>query len=194
MIQKVSFGMLPVAVPVCTTPRLPFLQLRHVKTRISPRSAVPMTPCNKIDLYFKENPIFWAEVQRLLESLGDKGMSSDETDSEASRSGYKVVRRVPLPWLCDEVPMLWKEVEAFHIARQAHRPRRSNKPIPRIFEAFHRSSTCHAVAGLPKNFYNSIWWTSLHDGQQLFMEPKGPTELPDRAQYVQLSFSGCAPY
>lgn len=111
-------------------------------------------------------------------------MSSDETDSEESSSGSKVVRRVQLAWLCEEVPNLWKRLEAFHIAKQAHSTHRGNKPIPRVFEAIRTNSSRDAIAKLPKNFYNNIWWVSLQDSEQLYLAPEEPKALPDEKQCV----------
>lgn len=114
-------------------------------------------------------------------------MSSDETDEEES-SSRKVIRRVRLPWVATEVSLLWKRVESYNTSKQASSLSRGNKAHLRRFEAG-RVSQRSAVAELPKNFYDSLWWHKLHPSDRAYLQAKEDTNVPDAEQYVKSHFS-----
>lgn len=123
-------------------------------------------------------------MENLLEALGQDGMSSDETDEEESSSS-KIVRRVRLPWVAMEVSQLWKHVESHHTTNQATLVLRGNKPHVRRFESA-RHSTRPAVANLPKNFYDTLWWHQLRSSERARLQAKEDMAIPDSEQYVTI--------
>jgi hypothetical protein len=134
-----------------------------------------------IDQHYDNNPQFWAEVQKVYDALGTDGMSSDETDDETTPEGLKKVRRVAKVWLSEGVSLLWEHVEQYHHGRE--RQRQGNRPYARIFMPKH-SSNARAICSLPKNYYNSLWWTSLISVDQHDLEAKEEVTLPDGNMYV----------
>jgi hypothetical protein len=103
-----------------------------------------------IDKYFDTNPAFWSEVQHIYDALGAQGMSSDETDSEASTPDRKVVRRVALIWLAEDVSLMWSTMETFHLRMSGTQPHRGNSAFLRLHPSKH-SREGRVVPGLPKN-------------------------------------------
>jgi hypothetical protein len=105
-------------------------------------------------------------------------MSSDETDTEGQHV-VKHVRRVAKAWVCDEISDLWSTVEKIGLGD----PKRGgNKPHPRIHASSSTNSTSRAASGLPANFYNSLWWKSLHEGQQADLRPGVHMRIPSKVR------------
>jgi hypothetical protein len=103
-------------------------------------------------------------------------MSSDETDDERAPDGLKRVRRVARVWLSEEVSAMWEQVELYHHDRRG--PKQGNKAFGRAF-APKSSSNSKAIRGLPRNYYNSLWWTSLIPVDQHSLAPETDIVLPD---------------
>jgi hypothetical protein len=88
--------------------------------------------------HFKEDPALWSKVRRVLDDLGPRGMSSDETETEAGPTEYKRVRRVAKVWIQKEVTDMWNGVEdtgrmgeasrIYQHVRQTNSPA-SNQPL-----------------------------------------------------------------
>lgn len=134
-----------------------------------------------IDRYFDTNPSFWGQVQAVYDALGRDGMSSDETDTERTSDGPKKVRRVARVWLSNPVSAMWEKVESYHYDHAG--PKAGNKAFERI-SAPTNSSTARAICGLPKNYYDPVWWTSLIPVDQQLLEPRDEVALPDCSVYV----------
>lgn len=133
-----------------------------------------------MERHFEENPQFWFEVEKTLQSLGEDGMSSDETDEEESSSA-KVIRRVRLPWVAMEISTLWRRVEMYNTSRQATTLSRGNKPHARRFDS-NRNSSRSAVAELPRNYYDPLWWHQLHPSDRVYLGAKAESGIPDVEQ------------
>lgn len=138
-----------------------------------------------IDKYFDTDPTLWSEVQLVYDALGAQGMSSDETDSDASAPNQKVVRRVALVWLAEDVSKMWSKVEAFHLKMVGNQPHRGNSALLRLHAPKH-SREDRIVPGLPKNYYDTIWWTSLYEARQAPIHPLEEKSLPSCEQCVFL--------
>lgn len=130
-----------------------------------------------IDKYFDTNPAFWSEVQHVYNKLGAQGMSSDETDLETSTPDRKVVRRVSLVWLAEEISTMWSKLEAFHLKMTGVQPHKGNSAFLRLSAPKHFRED-RVVPGLPKNYYSSIWWTSLYEARQARVRALEAKSLP----------------
>lgn len=114
-------------------------------------------------------------------------MSSDESENEGV---VKKTRRVRKGWVSPEVSRVWQEVERYH---QSIKPenKRGNMGLERAF-AHHRTNVHRIVAGLPKNYYDNLWWQSLTASEQDNLDPQPPKPLPDCnvcvAIYPRVSF------
>jgi len=127
-----------------------------------------------IDQHFDGNPEFWTEVQDLLESLGSDGMSSDESDQEGP---VKKLRRVRKGWVSEEVSGIWRVIECYHRDQTKDMSTRGNSALERDFTS--RCTSFNAVkAGLPRNYYDGLWWQSLIVNDQLMLQPKSLQNLP----------------
>lgn len=137
-----------------------------------------------IDSHHAGNPDFWGDVEDLLDSLGVDGISSDESENEGS---MKKTRRVRKGWISPEVSNVWQEVESYH---QKTKPRnqRGNMGLERHF-AHHRTNIHRVVAGLPKNYYDNLWWQSLTASEQANLDPQPAQPLPDCTVYVIIQFT-----
>jgi hypothetical protein len=87
----------------------------------------------------------WKWLEKLLERLGDDGMSSDESDTEGTESVYRVKTML---WRCERIedymdlierqPYVDKEVfrrqgkSCFRRIRGQHNPTTSRKPVARL--------------------------------------------------------------
>jgi hypothetical protein len=134
-----------------------------------------------IDKYFDNNPIFWGQVQQVYDLLGPDGMSSDETDNELGPNGLKTVTRVARVWLSGAVSSMWDQIEHYHHDREG--PKQGNRAFGRTF-APKNTSDSKALCGLPRNYYNSLWWTSLIPVDQHCLTPVDEVPLPDLTMYV----------
>jgi hypothetical protein len=86
-------------------------------------------------------------------------MSSDESETETTPSKGKQVRRVAKAWISKEVSDLWKDVEE---VGRADINAAGNSALPRLHSAKATNVTSKPVSRLPINFYDKIWWASLH--------------------------------
>jgi hypothetical protein len=134
-----------------------------------------------IDEYFDNNPVFWGQVQQVYDILGPDGMSSDETDDELGPNGVKTVTRVVRVWLSGAVSSMWDQIEHYHHDREG--PKQGNKAFGRTF-APKNTSDSKALCGLPRNYYNSLWWTSLISADQHRLALVDEVPLPAFTLYV----------
>ena len=103
-------------------------------------------------------------MKGIHETLGQAGMSSDETETEGRGIVPKTLRRVAKVWLSEEVSQMWEAVET--IGRPT--PYKvGNAPLRRFFAASSTGrSKPRAVRGLPCNFYSNLWWKGLTEAQR----------------------------
>ena len=77
--------------------------------------------------YKHENPEEWGKYIDVVDMLGVIGMSSDETETEATRDSLKVVRRRQKDWRSSDLSRFLRSVD------QLHKPHvRGNKPYRRL--------------------------------------------------------------
>jgi hypothetical protein len=117
--------------------------------------------------------------------LGVDGMSSDETDQEASRGVIKSVRRVRKAWLSEEVVQVWHTIEAYHQERSKAKSKCGKKAyMCNLIPADDHRSYNRIKTGLPKNYYDPFWWQSLIDSDKLMIRMQPPQPLPNLSAYV----------
>lgn len=108
----------------------------------------------------------------MVDSLGKDGQSSDETDGENHAVRIKDWRSTAVKKLLIFVDQNKNNTTAsgnlIGGVRAFVRVRRDYGPI----------STRQAVAGLPRNFYDSVWFDSLSYIQQVQLRATAPIELP----------------
>jgi hypothetical protein len=97
-------------------------------------------------------------VGLLLDALGTRGTSDDETDDNSEDpnpdSHFKTLRRVDTSFLNPEIATIWASVESYP---SSLRPSRGNQPFTRIPKAKSSSKNRTPLPGLPINFYNAEW-------------------------------------
>jgi hypothetical protein len=133
-------------------------------------------------------------MKTILEMAGYGGMSSDETETEATRTTVKVVRRREKAWRDPSLSRMWQVVEEYDC-----RKRREEKKVTPGNPGYNRlpcmetrpASNAAPVRGLPRNFYRSTWWLSQHNHirDDLLAKPEKP--LPDYTQCVVSRWISC---
>ena len=83
-------------------------------------SNFPQTYARRRKIYklnFKDNDKAWEAVGLLLDALGTRGMSDDETDNESEPPNpdrrFKTVRRIDTGFLAPEIADIWAAVETY---------------------------------------------------------------------------------
>jgi len=132
-----------------------------------------------------ENPEAWGAYIDVVDMLSAAGMSSDETETEATRNKLKVVRRHQKNWRSPDLSRFFESVD------QRHKPRaQGNKPYQRLPSKGDREPKDYkAVRGLPQNFYRATWYWSLHQVDRKGLNAKEEMTLPDLAACVQFPFA-----
>jgi hypothetical protein len=121
-------------------------------------------------------------VAGLGQALGIDGMSSDETDQEASRGVVKTVRRVRKAWLAPEIADIWRTIETYHDVRTTGKHKRGNKAYLRTFMT-NKDSFNRVKVHLPQNYYNRTWWIGLIPNDQAMVGPQDDRPLPNVSRY-----------
>jgi hypothetical protein len=126
-------------------------------------------------------------MESIVDILGYGGMSSDETETEATRTTVKVVRRREKPWRDPSLSRILEAVDQYdrRIRREKRQTKGGNPGFDRLpcLET-KPNSTTPPVCGLPKNFYRPTWWLSQHSHVQDNLLSKPEQTLPDYTQYV----------
>ncbi|KAF9493799.1 hypothetical protein BDN71DRAFT_1508289 [Pleurotus eryngii] len=104
----------------------------------------------------------WVLLYDMVKGLGLLGMSTDESDPEDNMS----VMVIQKDWQAAEVIKLLQAIDRHHIALNCYGNSRSSTQ-PRVQQRHMGGpvSSQKAVAGLPINWYNPIWYASLSDFQ-----------------------------
>ena len=94
----------------------------------------------------------------LLDALGPRGTSDDETDNDSKHanpdSRFKTVRRVDIGFLSSAIAGIWASVETYP---SSTRPSRGNRSFKRIANAKSIDKKRTPLPGLPINFYEPTW-------------------------------------
>ena len=96
----------------------------------------------------------------MVEQLGIDGQSSDESDGETCNVKLKI-------WCSREVQKLLECINSNCNTQTIlgnHRP--GNQPHCHTQSRFAAQSIWGAVSGLPRNFYNDIWYQSLRHSER----------------------------
>ena len=105
-----------------------------------------------------ENDEAWDGVGLLLDALGTRGMSDDETDNESGRSNpdrrFKTLRRIDTGFLTPEIADIWTAVETYPSSARISCGNRSYRRNPKAKIV---SRNRAPIPGLPANFYNPEW-------------------------------------
>ena len=125
-----------------------------------------------------------------MEKLTIEGMSSDESDVERPVSSRlidqrrvhsaKVVRRVRLPWLNNDISELLDAVETYDDLRPpgAVPDGRGKPPFPRLFNAVHCSNERAAKPKLPRNWYDDEWFKQCSISKKYHLAASENVEIP----------------
>jgi hypothetical protein len=127
------------------------------------------------------DPGIWSEIHQVLLALGKDGMSSDETDQEgrAIHASTIRLRRIRLNWANEDISLLWRAVDSYYNPfKPTGAPKNGTKPMPRIYASVHTNQTREPPAGLPRNFYDNIYWASLPPVRQRRLNPAPAKALP----------------
>lgn len=93
----------------------------------------------------------------LLDALGPRGTSDDETDDDSNHSNrdsrFKTLRRLDMGFLNPAMADIWAAVESYPLSLC---PSRGNRSFKRIAKAKSVSKRA-PLPGLPLNFYNPQW-------------------------------------
>ena len=94
----------------------------------------------------------------MLDALGTRGMSDDETDNESEHPNpdrrFKTLRRIDTGFLTPEIANIWAAVETYPSSARLSRGNRSYKRNP-VARSVSKNRT--AIPGLPQNFYHPEW-------------------------------------
>jgi hypothetical protein len=129
--------------------------------RSSLYSNFPQTYARRRKIYelnFEDNDETWDTVGLLLDALGTRGMSDDETDNESEHPNpdrrFKTLRRIDTGFLAPEIAEIWAAVETYPSSAQLSCGNRSYKRNPRA-RSINKERI--PIPGLPLNFYHPEW-------------------------------------
>ena len=99
----------------------------------------------------------WRGVGLLLDALGPRGTSDDETDNDSEHANpdscFKTLRRVDTGFLSPAIAEIWASVETYPSSLRLSRGNRSFKRIARAKSIGKRT----LLPSLPRNFYSPMW-------------------------------------
>lgn len=108
---------------------------------------------------YHRDPEAWNSVQLLLDALGPRGTSDDETDNDSDHRNpdprFKSVRRVDIGFLNPAIAKIWASVESYP---SSVCPSRGNRAFKRISDAKTINKNRKPLPGLPINFYEPKWF------------------------------------
>jgi len=76
---------------------------------------------------------------------------------------------------------MWDQIENYHHDQEG--PKQGNNTFGQTF-APKNGSNSKAICGLPRNYYNPLWWTSQILVDQHYLMPKDEVTLPDSTLYI----------
>jgi hypothetical protein len=122
-------------------------------------------------------------IDNVIVTLGVKGMSDDETDSDGSkqsRSAPKTLRRRKLWWLSNDVSLLMDAIESYRpaVSGSALFDARGNKALERRFEPHNINDQSLPVSGLPRNWYDRSFYQNLHMHEKKKLHRASDVDLP----------------
>lgn len=105
-------------------------------------------------------------------------MSGEETDEDAPGREKQLVR-VPVKWISSELTELLHAIDAWKSAvdDEGFVPTRGNRPLNRL-SASKDPIVGHATEGLPRNWYDDIWYKSQSDAQKILLKTMPPRPIP----------------
>lgn len=119
----------------------------------------------------------WVGAMGVVTQLDALGMSSDESEDEGS--GVVRYRRVAKPWLSSEVTNLMHHIDNKY---SQHGPNGKRKPgaprINRCIETIKESGRA-PLRGLPSNFYDDLYLSSLTPMARTRLRMSSPMAIPD---------------
>ena len=129
----------------------------------------------------------WDGVGLLLDALGTRGMSDDETDNESEHPDrrFKTLRRIDTGFLTPEIADIWARVETYLSSAQLSRGNRSYKRNP---DARSINKKRMPIPGLPVNFYHPGWLCKAPPSFRRTV--KGDVALPNLVSHNAFILSG----
>lgn len=153
----------------------PFMQLFNTRKTI--------TEWNKLDRDGRQDEV-WGILDYVVGALSPAGMSSDESDEDASGKALYVIK--PTPWRDPYVTELLRHVDNDLNKTNGFGGRRPGNAFrTRQWRPGVQSSARQAPARLPINFYDQRWYDDLSVRDKRELRAGDAVELPgiDEARY-----------
>lgn len=122
----------------------------------------------------------WDLAGRVLDTLDLQGMSGEESDDESSTRNNKKLRNLRLPWIADELRAFKRVIDSYEGAFENQHiviTRRGNRGLDHSTSSREDQQSV-AVAGLPRNWYNSAWYSRLKPWEKARLDAKQDFALP----------------
>lgn len=125
------------------------------------------------------DPERWDSIHKMIGRLGVEGMSGDESDSPPV-SKPKTLRRIELPWIDLSISHLFKSLETYESAvRQENMLEQiGNSSLKRHWEAGRKELRSTPVPGLPRNWYDDLWFQGLTTGARSMLSARKDVDIP----------------
>lgn len=132
--------------------------------------------------YTGETKKVWDFLLRLVNMLGQQGMSSDESESDDGMERRQKCLINVLPWRHrDLTPYLKRIDKDVNLQNQYGHRRAGTQPRVRLRHSPQKQAALskrEAVPGLPFNFYDSTWYATLSPRDKTLLRTKPPMDLP----------------
>jgi hypothetical protein len=117
-------------------------------------------------------------VREAVDAVGADGMSGEESDGEVSGREKQLVR-VPVKWINSELAGLFHAIDTWKSAvdDEGFLPTRGNRPLNRVSTS-KEPAVGRATKGLPRNWYDDIWYKSQSDAKKISLKTMPPQSIP----------------
>lgn len=120
----------------------------------------------------------WKAAREAVDAVGADGMSGEETDGEPS-GRMKQLTRVPVRWINPELALLFHNMDSWisATADEGFVKTRGNRPFTRT-STVKEPVTGKVTKGLPRNWYDDIWFKSQSDPQKHILNVTSVRPIP----------------
>jgi hypothetical protein len=126
----------------------------------------------------------WKLAREAVDAVGADGMSGEETDGQISGREKQLVR-VPVQWINSELTELFHTMDTWKSAvnDESMVSSRGNRPIARLAKS-KEPAVGNAVKGLPRNWYEDIWYKSQSDPKKLMLNVIPTRPIPSLVSLI----------
>ena len=134
------------------------------------------------------DPHNWSLAQELIDSVGNEGMSGEETDSAPNMSKRIRDKRFivnPVKWMNPELRDLFRTIDTYeHAITAAGFSKRSTRgpiSLERVDApegAYRAIPTRNKISGLARNYYDNSWYQTQNQGEQMSLNADPIKALP----------------